>query len=314
MKKTNLFAVLALAATPAFLHAQTVSTPIVGFEKKSFPAGTTGHGVGFVKAANFQGTATSVSGNSLTVTGAAFTGDQFAPVNGLPTHYIQITSGSQAGLVVDIVGNTATQLNVGTGDLASVSGTPSFVIRPHLTASSLFNGNTSLSDYTDTLTIYNSDGSVTNLLRDSTSPTGWLDSGTFASADSIIYPGQGFLLSAQYSGTFTSTGIVNPSQTIVPIYSGLVNLVSLSNPSNGRDVQSINLGVGLADYVDTVGIFSADGNLSQSASLLWAGQGDGFLDSGTFAVATGVTAGGTSAILVNAGSSTFWTQPSPLSP
>jgi len=296
------------------LNAQTVSTPIVGFEKKAFPAGTTGHGVGFVQAAKYQGTASAVSADSLTVSGASFSANAYAPSNGLPSHYIQITSGAQAGLVVDITGNTATQINVGTGDLISVTGTPSFVVRPHVKASALFQGNSSLSDYTDTLTIYNSDGSVTNLLRDSTSPTGWLDSGTFSAADSVIYPGQGFLLSTQGSGDFTSTGVVNPSPTIVPIYSGLVNLVSLANPSNGRDVQSINLGAGLSDYVDTVGIFSSDGNLSQTASLLWAGSTDGFLDSGTFAAATGVTAGGTSAILVNAGSSTTWTQPSPLTP
>jgi len=316
MKKTNLLAVLALAASSFYLHAQsTVSTPVVGFETKSFPARTTGHGVGFVLAANFQGTATSVSASSLTVSGASFTANQYAPSNGLPSFYIQITSGSQTGLVVDIIGNTSTQLNVGTGDLSSVSGTPSFVVRPHIKVSTLFQGNTALSDYTDTLTLYNSDGSVTSLLRDSTSPTGWLDSATFNSADSVVYPGQGFLLSSQFAGSFTSTGVVNPSQTIVPIYSGLVNLVSLANPSNGKNVQSINLGANLADYVDTVGIFTADGSLSQSASLLWAGTADGgFLDSATFSPANDVNAGGTSAILVNAGSNTAWTQPSPLTP
>jgi len=315
MKKTNLFAVLALAASSFYLHAQsTVSTPIVGFERKSFPAGTTGHGVGFVLAANFQGTATSVSASSLTASGASFTANQYAPSNVLPSFYIQITSGSQTGLVVDIIGNTSTQLNVGTGELSSVSGTPSFVIRPHIKASTLFQGNSDLVDYTDTVTIYNSDGTISTLLRDSTSSTGWLDSTTFNASDSLIYPGQGFLLSTSGAGNFTSTGVVNPTQTIVPIYAGLVNLVSLSNPSNGNDIQNINLGSNLVDYTDTVGLFSSDGSLAQNTSLIWAGASEGFLDATSFSPAAGVNAGGTSAIIVNASSDTTWTQSSPLSP
>ena len=297
-----------------FLNAQTVSTPIVGFEKKTFPSGTTGHGVGFVKTAAFQGIATSVTANSLAVTGASFTANQFAPVSGLPSYYIQITSGPQTGLVVDILGNTSTVLDVAAGDLANVSGTPNFVIRPHLKVSSLFQGNGDLMDYTDTVTIYNSDGTVSTLLRDSTSSTGWLDSTTFNASDCVIYPGQGFLLSTSGTGSFTSTGIVNPTQTIVPIYAGFVNLVSLSNPSNGKNIQSINLGANLIDYTDTVGLFSSDGSLNQDTSLIWAGASDGFLDATSFTPAVGVDAGGTSAIIVNASSDTTWVQSSPLSP
>ena len=303
-----------LLVTSLVLNAQTVSTPIVGFEKKTFPSGTTGHGVGFVKAATFQGTATSVTGDSLTVAGASFTSNQFAPVSGLPSYYIQITSGSQAGLVVDISGNSSTVLNVAAGDLANVSGAPSFVIRPHLKVSGLFEGNSDLVDYTDTVTIYNSDGTVSTLLRDSTSSTGWLDSTSFNASDSVIYPGQGFLLSTSGTGSFTSTGVVNPTQTIVPIYAGFVNLVSLSNPSNGKDIQNINLGANLIDYTDTVGLFSSDGSLDQNTSLIWAGATDGFLDATSFTAASGVTAGGTSAIIVNASSDTTWVQSSPLSP
>ena len=243
-----------------------------------------------------------------------FSANAYAPSNGLPSHYIQITSGSQSGLVVDITGNSATVLNVASGDLGGVSGTPSFVIRPHVKVSSLFQGNADLADYTDTLTVYNSDGSVTTLLRDSSSATGWLDSTSFNASDSVIYPGQGFLLSTSASGTFTSTGVVNSYQTIVPIYAGNVNLVSLANPSNGKNIQSINLGTNFTDYTDTVGLFSSDGNLLQDVSLIWAGSADGFLDAISFSPATGVNAGGTSAIIVNASSDTTWVQASPLSP
>jgi hypothetical protein len=314
MKQSNIM-ILAMYAITSIqtVFAQTTSfSDVVGYEKKSFVAGTTGHGVGLVQAASYQGQATSVTSDSIGVSSAPFTAGAFAPVDGLPSHYIQITSGSQLGLVVDILSNTASTLTVEAGDLASVSGTPNFVVRPHVKVSTLFNGNTDLGDYSDTVTIYNSDGSSTTLLRDSAQTTGWLDSTTFSASDAVIYPGQGFLLSTSSGGTFTNTGVVNPTSTIVPIYSGLVNLVSLSNPSSGKDIQQINLGANLSDYADTVGTFSTDGQLQQDASLLWT-VADGFLDATTFSPATGVTAGGTSAMIVNASGNTTWIQPSPLS-
>lgn len=317
MKMQKVFTLLTVIAliSKTECFAQTTSySDVVGYETKSFAAGTTGHGYGLVEAAKFQGIASVVTADGITVGTAAFTASVFAPEGGLPSHYVQITSGPNEGLVVDILGNTTTSISVGTGDLAGVTGTPTFVIRPHMKVSKLFQGNTSLSDYSDTVTLYNSDGTTTTLLRDSAQTTGWLDSGTFAASDAIIYPGQAFLLSTSGAGSFTNSGVVNPAKTVVPIFAGLVNLVSLSNPSNGKDIQQVNLGSNLADYADTVGTFSTDGSLTQNNSLLWAGSTEGFLDSGTFGVATGVTAGGTSALLVNASSNTSWIQNSPLTP
>lgn len=316
MKKTNLLAVLALATTPAFLHAQTVSTPVVGFEKKTFPSGTTGHGVGFVQSAKYQGVASSVTANSLSIGSSSFTANAFAPVGNLPSHYIQITSGSQAGLVVDITGNTATTLNVSSGNLASVTGTtPSFVVRPHVLASTLFQGNTTLGDYSDTLVVYNSDGSSTTILRDSSSPSGWVNVDTYNPQDVVIYPGQGFLLNSSGSGNFTATGVVNPTQTIVPLYAGKVNLVSISNPSNSKDIQNINLGADLEVYTDTVGTFSSDGQLAQNGNYLWVGSSDGgFVNPDTYAPASGVNVAGTSAIIVNTSLDKTWSVSSPLTP
>ena len=316
MSKTYLkLSLVMLVSATCSLHAVDSYSEVVGYEKKSFVSGTTGHGVGFVTAAKYQGTASAVSGNSLSVGTSTFTANEFAPSGGLASHYIQITSGSQAGLVVDITGNTGSSLSVASGDLAAVTGTPTFVIRPHIKVSSLFSGNVDLIDYTDTVTLYNSDGTTVTLLRDSSQTTGWLDAFTFNASDAVIYPGQAFLLSTSGSGSFTTTGVVNPSQTIVPIYAGLVNLVSLSNPSSGKNIQNINLGANLLDYADTAGTFTNDGALTQDSSLLWAGAADGFFDAFTFAPpATTVTAGGTTALIVNASSDTSWVCPSPLAP
>ena len=306
--------ILGLMAGSIFSHAQTVSTPIVGFENRSIPVGTSAHGHGFVLPSVFQGTASSVSANSLAVASPSFTSAAFAPVDGLPSHYILITSGPSEGLVIDILGNTTTALSVGAGDLASVSGTPNFVVRPHVKISNIFNGNTDLQDYTDTVTVYNSDGSTTTLLRDSSASTGWINADTFAAVDSIIYPGQAYLLNASTGGVVRTVGTVNPNKVVVPIFSGLVNLVSLSNPSSGKDLQNAGLGSGLIDYTDTVVTLSSDGNLNQVVNALWAGGTDGFINPDTFNSVAGVTLGGTDAVLVNASQNTEWTLNSPLTP
>jgi len=310
----NLVLVVSLSVSSS-LFAQTTSySDVVGYETRNFVAGTTAHSVGLVQAAAFQGTAGTVSSGGITLAGTPFTANAFAPSAGLPTHYIQITSGPTEGLVVDIIGNTQNSLSVGSGDLAGVSGTPNFVIRPHVKASTVFQGNPDLADYTDTLTIYNSDGSTTSLLRDSSASTGWIDSATFNAIDAIIYPGQGFLLNASTPGSISTSGTVNPNKTIIPIFAGTVNLVSLANPSNGRDIQTSGLGASMADYTDTVGTFSSDGNLSQVANLLWGGVADGFIDPASFTPATGVILGGTEPVIVNASADIGWVVNSPLNP
>jgi len=255
-----------------------------------------------------------VSANNLAVGAPSFTAGALAPVNGLPTHYILITSGPSEGLVIDIMGNTTTALNVSAGDLSSVSGTPSFIVRPHVKVSTIFNGNADLQDYTDTITVYNSDGTTTNLLRDSSASTGWINSDTFEAIDAVIYPGQAYLLNASTGGLVRTTGTVSPNKVVVPIFAGLVNLVSLSNPSNGKDLQSAGLGGGLVDYTDTVVTLSSDGSLSQSVNALWAGSPDGFINPDTFNPISGVTLGGTDAVLVNSSQNTGWTVNSPLAP
>ena len=310
----NLALVVFLSASSSVFAQTTSYSDVVGYETRSFVAGTTAHAVGLVQAAVYQGTAGTVTAGGITVVGTPFSANSLAPSAGLPTHYIQITSGAAEGLVVDILGNTQNSLSVASGDLTGVSGTPNFVIRPHVKASTVFQGNTDLADYTDTLTIYNSDGSTTSLLRDSTASTGWIDSASFAAIDVIIYPGQGYLLNASTPGSIKTTGTVNPNKTIVPIFAGTVNLVSLANPSNGKNIQNSGLGASMADFTDTVGTFSADGNLSQVANLLWGGTSDGFIDPASFTPATGVTLGGTEPVIVNAGADIGWVVNSPLNP
>lgn len=296
--------------------AETISySGVVGYLQKTFPAGTSAHGVGFVLPEQFRGDASSKSGDVLNVSGTPFTENQFAPVGGLPSHYILLTSGAQAGLVADILGNTTSSVTVGSGDLSAVNYNPSFVIRPHLKASTLFANSNGLEDYADTLNIFNSNGTTTSLLRDSTAATGWVDAGSLSAIDAVIYPGQGFLLNTTAGGSFTTTGMVNPDSVAVPVFAGLVNLVSGSDPSSTVPLQTSGIGNNLEVFSDTVGNFSTDGSLTQSGTYLWAGASDGgFVDPSSLSPVTGVNFAGTEAVIVNSTFDTVWKIKSPLAP
>ena len=278
MKKTNLIAVLALAATPAFLHAQTTSySEVVGYNTLSFPAGNSVQSATFIKPSIFQGAATSKTSNSLTVSSASF--GSLGPVSGLPTHYVKITSGAMEGYVLDILSNTSTSVTVD-GSLADSGATPSFVIRPHVKASDLFSGNTSLAAGLDTLTLFNDNGTSTVLLWvGSDSATGWVDVATEAPIDGVVYPGQGFLLTTNGSGSFRFQGTVETTPTVVPLFPGAVNLVTRGSPGTaGLALQSSGLGQNMSPGLDTVQFLSADGQLSSESVYIWAGLSDGFVD------------------------------------
>lgn len=306
MTKLSSSIILAIfCASASYLSAQsTVSTPIVGFEKRNFAVGTTGLGAGFVKPAAFSGTATSVSAGTITVTGANF--GNFAPSGGLPAYYAEITSGSMAGYILDITSNTSSVLTV-SGDLSGILGTtPTIVVRPHLKASDIFAGNSSLADYADTVVVYHADGTSSSVLRDSSSSTGWVDPNTFAEADLVVYPGQGFLLNTSGSGQVTVSGQVKTTPTVVPLYAGVVNLVTAGNPSSNPALQTSQLGQNMADYVDTVATYSTSGDFNQTATYLWGGSADGFIDPDTFSPVSGVTIPGTGAFIVSVQTDTTW--------
>lgn len=298
---------------PSASDAQsTVSTPIVGFEKRAFEVGTTGLGAGFVKPAVFVGTASSVGANTITVTGANF--GNLGPSNGLVSYYAEITSGSMAGYVLDITSNTTTVLTVD-GSLSSISATtPSITVRPHLKVSDIFAGNNSLADFADTVVVYHSDGSTSSVLRDSSSSTGWVDINTFAETDLVVYPGQGFLLNSSGSGQVTVSGQVKTTPTVIPLYAGVVNLVSPGNPSGNPALQASQLGQNMSDFVDTVATFSTNGAFSQTATYLWGGSTDGFIDINTFNPVSGVTLPGTGTFLVSVQNDTTWKALPPINP
>jgi len=314
MKKLNVALTILVTAVMAGNAQTTVTSDVVGYTRSSFPAGASAFGVGFVKPTTFQGVPTSVTSSTMTFSGSNFVG--LGPTSdGLPKNYVEIIDGPLAGYNADILSHTATVLTI-SANFSSLQVKPTIVIREHVRASDVLKGNTSLADYTDTIVLNNPDGSQSSLLRDSSSSTGWIDAGTFSAADLIIYPGQAFLLNTSGSGEFTFSGLVKKTPTAIPLYSASGNFVSYSNPSASPSLQGMNLGAnfgGSEEYVSTVGTFSTNGNLDQTAAYLWAGVGGGgFIDPGTFEPPTGVTVAGLSAVIVNVASDSVWIVPAPI--
>ena len=310
----NILIVTALACSLAGqAFSQTVSTPVVGFYKKSYPAGGSLQTFGLQKAAVYSGTTSSFTANSINLAGASL--QALGLSAGLPTHYLEVTSGSLLGYVADVTSNTATSVQID-GDLSSVLGTSlKVVIRPHTKLSEILKTATSLADYDGSVTIYNSDGTQSVFLKDSSVTSGWLDATTFAETDAVIYPNCGFILNNSTAGEFVVTGQVRTSPILVPLYANQVNIVSLANPGGGStNIQSIGLGSNLIDFADSVTTYLQDGSLLPENTLLWAGAADGFYDATSFTPAVSVNAQALVPVIVSPTATTTWLAPAPINP
>lgn len=242
------------------LIAQTVSTPIVGFSKVTAPSGTIVVVPSFVKANRFQGSVT-LAGQNFAVTG--FSANQLAPsshTDGRPNYpkaYVEITSGSFEGTVLDILSNTSSSVTV-SGAPSELNGqSVSIAIRDHFTLDDLAQGQSGLVDYDSGVTLYNSDG--TTSIRYFVTGSWVSDDYSTPAGNTIIYPGQGITLSTG-AATLTLSGNVKQTKTVVPLYSGgVVNLVGPGNPSGSDSLDSINIATTLAPYEDGINAFSSNG-------------------------------------------------------
>jgi uncharacterized protein (TIGR02597 family) len=112
----SLFAVL--IATVTFASAQSVTTIPVGFETATIPAAASASNpsntpvfVPFYPVADFQGAVSTVdSSSALSISGAAFTANQFTTT----PHLARLKSGASVGRFFFISANTATQLTLDT--------------------------------------------------------------------------------------------------------------------------------------------------------------------------------------------------------
>jgi hypothetical protein len=307
----SILGLLVMTMITCICYGQTVSTPVVGFYKQTYPAGASLQTVGFLKTPVYSGVPTTFTSTTLTFSGASL--GSLGPVSDMPAYYVEVRNGNYIGYTADILSNTSTSVTID-GNLSSILNTQITVaIRPHTKLSEALRNASSLGDYDASVTVYNSDGTQSTFLKDSSVTSGWLNAVTFSESDAVIYPNSGFILNNSTSGNFTQSGAVRDIPSLVPLYANQVNIVALAMPDNRTvDVQGIGLGTNLVDYADSATTYRSDGSLLPDKTLLWAGSVDNFLDAVTFTTANGVNVSGLTPIIVSPTVSTTWKAPAPI--
>jgi len=240
MKKTNLFAILTLAATPAFLHAQITSySDIVGYQSSSLPVGSTAIGFPLLNPDVLKSAASTLTSNSLGISGESNVGAKL--VAGEP-YYLEVYSGTLKGDRFDI--DTAATISAGNNSvvLNSTSANNSFpvasltnqlngatvAIRQHITLekiqsyfSAALTGNNTASS-ADQIQLYNPSNSSFSSYYLRSNGTEWRLVGSPTVANKVpVPPGSGvFIRKANSSGQLTATGSVRNNDFSRPFVVG----------------------------------------------------------------------------------------------
>ncbi len=246
MKKTNLFAVLALAATPAFLHAQTTSySDIVGYQTKTISTGLNAVGLPLLNPDLVKTSASSFTGSSVALSGETNFGSK---LNSAKSYYLEVYSGSLKGDRFDLDTTATITAANGTAVLnsASVNNTyptasiaaqldgANIAIREHITLAQLESmtsspllGSSSLAS-SDSVAFVEG-GSLVYYYKKGDG--GWRRTGSSADfSTKVIPPGVGVFVKKVTSGTtLTQSGSVRDNDFARPYSSGL-SLVAAGYP------------------------------------------------------------------------------------
>jgi hypothetical protein len=238
MKKNNLLAILALAASPAFLHAQTESySDIVGYQTTTLPVGLTSLAVPLLNPDLVKTAATSLAGSGLTLSGQTNVGGLLT--SGEP-YYVEVYSGALKGDRFDVdteatitAGNGSVTLNPSSGNntfpvasIASQLDGATIALRKHVTLAQIetmfstpvvANNNPSLADQ---ISLF-SGSSFTAYSRRTDGQ--WRKSGDTANyAKLAVAPGAAVLINRRSTPTsIVSSGNVRQNDFARPIKTGL---------------------------------------------------------------------------------------------
>ena len=259
-----------------FANGQTAYTTPVGYYNFN---GVTGGNIfvpGIVNSASFAGQLVSATSTTLTVAAASLSANAFDAGAVYATHYVEITSGPNAGYVLDILSNTTAVITLADNISAlGLTGTETITVRKHVTLKSCLAGADSLlSPYADSATFYATDGTTSSYFYGADGGTGW--SSDFATADGDlrpIAPGSGFVLGLGSGVALPISGEVKSSATVVMLGAGVVNVVGPLNPLVGTSTPLNNTGLGsLAAYADGISLY-VPGPLVDSTSYFPLGDG-----------------------------------------
>ncbi len=259
----------ALLSVPAAFGQAT--SGIVGFSTKTVSSGTSIVVPTLVNSSVFQGSVT-ISADGLTVTpstapgwvAGAYSSTAFvSPTPNYPTHYAEVVSGANEGLLLDITSNSPTALTLLSAAPAAVRNTTQQVaIRAHITLSKMVEGATGLAPGDDVVTIFDAN---TGGRRDFTYVGGTNFSASGVSANHTpVYPGSGIVFNATDTVTLNFMGEVKPTKTQVALWSTGTNVVGLMNPASGASLYGSSLATLLAPGDDVISVYSTDGQMVPS--------------------------------------------------
>jgi hypothetical protein len=276
----------ALLANPASAQTQS-STPVIGYYKFQAPSGTSTWTCAFVTKKEFQGAMTGFVVNAgkgtISVAGTPLTASAYT------SHYIEILSGPNTGLILDVEttpANTTSQITVAwdpVGNTTALTGNETFCVRKHAKLSTVFASGGGLAPIDDSVEIVDPNGNTILAIWDGSA---WVDGVDFVTPrDPILYPAQGFKINSLSGSTVTFGGAevsyVKTGPTIIPVYAGMVNLVGIMDPvvplnpsapdyaTSSAPLSSLGLNT-LAPIDDIVTLFTAEGTLTESL-VVWDG-------------------------------------------
>ena len=268
--------ILAILLACGSAYATTATTTPVGYYSFAAAGGGNLFIPALVNSAAFAGQLTGASSTTLTLAASSLTANAFNKGAVYATNYVEITSGPNAGVVLDILSNTTSVITL-TDNISALSltGTETIAIRPHVTLKSvLANAEASLNAYSDNATFYATDGSTATYYYGADGGTGW--SSDFATADGNlrpIAPGTGFVLGVLADVSLPVSGEVKASPAVAFLGAGVVNIVGPVNPLVGASTSLNSTGFGsLVAYTDSITVYTA-GPLTDSVTYYPLGYG-----------------------------------------
>jgi len=312
MKKIQIagFTALTLLGSLSAVQAAEATTSPVGYvtlasASNPIPANTDVRlSVPMEASVDFTGLATSATLNDLTVAGAAFTVDEFAPATG--GYYLRIKSGTledQLGQTAEIISNTADTLTVAFedgDDFSNVDATTQIEIVKYFTLSTFFPSD--LPNETEVFLFNNTTESVDlapNTIVVNYSGIWYDKTNNYEVIDASLYPGESFILRNNSASPIENIVITGNVPTIshrivMNSISGSKQDYSISYLSPiaeviGNSSLGFNEGDELYVYNRAPGIDKAPAVILAHYSGVWYDKTDNFKDvTSTFSLQAGV--------------------------
>jgi hypothetical protein len=226
------------------------------------------------KELGFSVNSTALAGDELTLNlpSNSLTAGAYEESSLYPRYYIEVISeGAFAGMVFDVVSNTAGAVTIKTwadGSQPVSSGT-AVILRKHMTLDDFFaDAESQLIGYGDTLKFFDSNGDSKGVVWDGSI---WTTDFSTDDGGMPIYPGQGFLTIFVTDKTFNVLGEVKSTPTQVPVYVGAINFVGTLSPIE-ESFNSFEAMSWMSPYAETIKLFTSDGTLSSAGAYVYDGS------------------------------------------